>query len=43
VQFRQVIDNLINNAIKFTDKKIPKISLSAETKKASISIKIEDN
>ena len=43
VQFRQVIDNLINNAIKFADKKTPKISLSAETKKASISIKIEDN
>ena len=43
VQFRQVIDNLINNAIKFADKENPKISFSAEKKKSCLSIKIEDN
>ncbi len=43
VQFRQVIDNLINNAIKFTNKDKPKISFSAEGNKTSIKIKVEDN
>ncbi len=43
VQFRQVIDNLINNAIKFARTDNPKIYFSAEKQKKYISIKIEDN
>jgi len=43
VQFRQVIDNLINNAIKFADKEKPHIYFSAEKKDKKIIIKVEDN
>ena len=43
VQFRQVIDNLINNAIKFADKENPKISFFAEANSDNICIKVEDN
>ena len=43
VQFRQVIDNLINNAIKFADKNNPHISFAAAKENKNIIIKIEDN
>jgi signal transduction histidine kinase len=43
VQFSQVINNLINNAIKFSNKKTPVISISADLFKNNIFISIEDN
>jgi len=43
VQFRQVIDNLVNNAIKFANKDMPKVSFSAEKEDEHIHIKVEDN
>jgi signal transduction histidine kinase len=42
-QFRQVIQNLVNNAIKFIDNKNPKILLSLKEKEGKIYINIEDN
>lgn len=43
VQFTQVIDNLLNNAIKFSNKKNPVITLSCKKNKENITIFIEDN
>lgn len=42
-QFRQVVQNLVNNSIKFIDRKKAKISLSLYKKWENISIDIEDN
>jgi len=42
-QFRQVIQNLMNNSIKFTNKTDPKISLILEKKWKKITIIIQDN
>ncbi|MCP4523045.1 MAG: hypothetical protein GY828_02390 [Candidatus Gracilibacteria bacterium] len=43
VQFRQVIDNLINNAIKVIDKSKGNIYISCIKKEENIKIEIEDN
>jgi len=43
VQFRQAIDNLINNALKFAKKDASKILITAENKWYNIQISIEDN
>ena len=43
VQFRQVIDNLMNNAIKFVDLNNPKIAFIVTSNKKNILIQVEDN
>lgn len=43
VQFRQVIDNLLNNAIKVIDPEEWEISISCKKEKKEIIIEIEDN
>lgn len=43
IQFEQVIDNLINNAIKFSNKNNPEILVKAYKKENYIYIEIEDN
>jgi signal transduction histidine kinase len=43
IQFQQVITNLLQNAIKFLDKKDSVIILEAYKKKKSLFIIIEDN
>lgn len=43
IQFEQVIDNLVNNAIKFCDKLNPKILIKAFKENESLFIEIEDN
>lgn len=42
-QFRQVTQNLINNAIKFINNSGPKVLISLEQRSGSIRIQIEDN
>ncbi len=43
IQFRQVIQNLINNAIKFINRDNPKIQISLGNKWKNIIVTIEDN
>ena len=43
IQFTQVIDNLLNNALKFSDKNSPKISFILMSKWDNIFVEIEDN
>lgn len=43
IQFEQVLDNLINNAIKFCNKNEPKILIKAYKEKENIAIEVEDN
>jgi two-component system phosphate regulon sensor histidine kinase PhoR len=43
VQFTQVIDNLLNNALKFSDNKYPIINIKCYLEWKYIVIKIEDN
>ncbi len=42
-QFRQVIQNLVNNSIKFIDRKKPKILVNLYVKRDVVYISIEDN
>lgn len=43
VQFRQVISNLLQNALKFANKDTPKVELTAYKEKDIVCITIEDN
>lgn len=43
IQFRQVIQNLVNNSIKFTASKQSKISLSLSQKDDTVLIEVQDN
>ncbi|MDD5213609.1 MAG: GAF domain-containing sensor histidine kinase [Candidatus Gracilibacteria bacterium] len=43
IQFGQVIDNLIVNAIKFTNKETPKIYIKAKLEENNLIFEIEDN